>query len=626
MIPVCDCFHIPVMIRTITVFAFFLEVLLFLYSASSFSTLPHVRKASEISSCFRKPSFILFGNALWNALKTEEDDEPRWYLLSCTATEEFDLLYQCQTTGKDHPDIFKFVVPTTNSTRSHGAHKMVTEQKVKYPGYVFAKVRLCPDVYEKILQLGLCRAWMGTNNRKGKRQLPSVPQPLGEEEVGKFELEEWGNVQGGMSQMSDKDSRSVPIVGTDGDSMASKIDSKALAAFLGLQVNDAIKVTAQGRFHGEDGIIRRLKDGKIMVRFFTYGALYDDWLNPGDVRKLSKAEKLQGLTGPMEPITQQTIDGSLKGEFGRSFWTHRNRRQDRVEDQVKRQDLDDEERNTKNWKWYQDHHQQVPVDRGAKCFNSGDNRSVERQTHHSRERDLDLGSSDERIRQPLHEQHQTDSRNVSFVFKSDSEHDSDTQNTGAMEDWSSFVSKSKPSEDSQELENAFFATLIDDVSSELQQVSPEESDNTSTDASESTFVDRGTLNCATQSFASTSTTADNDRFITSLEEELERALDDGEDRADEFISTLEARIAEEFGLSVDDLEGSGEGALTSLDCGTPSKSTTKKKIRINLTSTSAIDEASLLSVTVPVLKEMLRERGLKVTGKKSELIERLLKS
>ena len=38
---------------------------------------------------------------------------------------------------------------------------------------------------------------------------------------------------------------------------------------------------------------------------------------------------------------------------------------------------------------------------------------------------------------------------------------------------------------------------------------------------------------------------------------------------------------------------------------------------------SCNNAASLKKKTVPELKEMLKERGLKVTGKKAELIERI---
>ena len=41
---------------------------------------------------------------------------------------------------------------------------------------------------------------------------------------------------------------------------------------------------------------------------------------------------------------------------------------------------------------------------------------------------------------------------------------------------------------------------------------------------------------------------------------------------------------------------------------------------------AALDEADLSSMTVPELKELLKEKGLKVSGKKAELIERLTDS
>ena len=94
-------------------------------------------------------------NKLWDRLQVEEDEEPFWYLINCVAGLEMDLLRQCREACKDLPDendVIKFVVPTEIKTRSHGANKMVTETKVKYQGYVFAKLRLCPETYEAIQQ------------------------------------------------------------------------------------------------------------------------------------------------------------------------------------------------------------------------------------------------------------------------------------------------------------------------------------------------------------------------------------------------------------------------------------------------------------------------------------------
>lgn len=87
---------------------------------------------------------------LWERMQIEEDPEPMWYLLNCVAGNEIDLLNQCRQKCDDMEDVEMFVVPTTKHTRSHGANRMVTDTRVKYQGYVFAKLRLCEETYESI--------------------------------------------------------------------------------------------------------------------------------------------------------------------------------------------------------------------------------------------------------------------------------------------------------------------------------------------------------------------------------------------------------------------------------------------------------------------------------------------
>lgn len=106
---------------------------------------------------------------LWDRLEIEEDLAPSWYLMNCVAGLEMDLLKQCREACADLPDAIRFVVPTEKKTKSHGANRMVTESKVKFPGYVFGKLRLSSDVYERIQSLDLCRSFMGTVNQKRNR-------------------------------------------------------------------------------------------------------------------------------------------------------------------------------------------------------------------------------------------------------------------------------------------------------------------------------------------------------------------------------------------------------------------------------------------------------------------------
>ena len=83
-------------------------------------------------------------------MEIEQDEEPMWYVLNCVAGLEVDLLRQCRQRCDGMEDVEKFVVPMISNVRSHGANRMVKDTKVKYQGYVFAKLRLCPETYEAI--------------------------------------------------------------------------------------------------------------------------------------------------------------------------------------------------------------------------------------------------------------------------------------------------------------------------------------------------------------------------------------------------------------------------------------------------------------------------------------------
>lgn len=100
------------------------------------------------AACARPP--VCLQAKLWERMAIEEDEEPMWYLLNCVAGLELDLLRQCMQVTEDMEDVKKLVVPTVSSTRSHGANRMVTDTKVQYQGYVFAKLRLCEQTYEAI--------------------------------------------------------------------------------------------------------------------------------------------------------------------------------------------------------------------------------------------------------------------------------------------------------------------------------------------------------------------------------------------------------------------------------------------------------------------------------------------
>jgi len=224
-----------------------------------------------------------------------------WYLINCVAGVELDLLNQCRYVceQKDFPKtiVEKFVVPTERHLRSHGDKRKVVDVKVRYPGYLFCKIRLVEDVYEILQELELARSWMGTVNRKGHKKLPPAPLPLNEEEVKKFKgLEE---AQELFEDMFGGDYTGRADTGAD-----------LLAAYKGYDVGQMVKVLS-GNFEGEDGTVRRLKSGQLMVRMFTYGQTFDEWMDPDTIRPMTDLEVMRGMSGPTAPINQDQFDVSI---------------------------------------------------------------------------------------------------------------------------------------------------------------------------------------------------------------------------------------------------------------------------------------------------------------------------
>ena len=109
-----------------------------------------------------------------------------------------------------------------------------------------------------------------------------VPRCLSPEEVSRFE----GLVKSG--------------------SVTSQKDAKAFEYDIG----DMVKVI-KGEMKGETGAVRQVRDGNLVIRFWTYGSQLDVYFSPDDVRKLTREEVEQGLDGPTTPLGQDDIDVAL---------------------------------------------------------------------------------------------------------------------------------------------------------------------------------------------------------------------------------------------------------------------------------------------------------------------------
>lgn len=606
---------------------------------------------------------------LWDRLEIEEDPEPMWYLLNCVAGLEFDLLNQCRAKCAQMPDAIKFVVPTERKTRSHGANRMVTETKVKYPGYVFAKLRLCPEVYEAIQELDLCRSWMGTVNWKGYKKLPPAPVALNELEVENFGLEDED-----YEDEEEEDEDAVIVDSDDEETVKDDVDQEALKVYLGLKVEDMIKVTKQGKFFKEDGIVRRLKDGKILVRFYTYGAMFEEWMDPSDVRKMSGEEILKGLSGPSQPITQRDFDGPTQqadndwrerrgGGLRQSLMGNvkgvrgpRNTRKDRTSrgdsyrrDMFGRSD-EEQRREERNWNWYQEK-QRNQGDRAPVSGQVDDEWNFSAGGRPNRDdrddsalRDVDSQWGRQSQRKQRREQRprtSTETRRIESAV--------DGRN-----DWSAFVSPA--SENAKSDEDVFFASLMSNLSDDVgssqskdsasmkkrlpKQNALDEDDFFASLLSELSDEKEPTKAKRTKSGSKDSAGSDDD-FFAALEAELgsdfEGKKNSGSHDTVDFFATLEAEM-EPSGKAKSDPEGKESApGFDVFDVVEPVKtrgetklvipdSVTSKRMETQKSSSpmSKSSPSDLGKNTVSQLKEMLRERGLKVTGKKGELIDRLI--
>ena len=598
---------------------------------------------------------------LWDRLEIEEDEEPHWYLLNCIAGLELDLLKQCREKCGDMPDALKFVVPTEKKTRSHGANRMVTETKVKYQGYVFAKLRLCPQVYEAIQGLDLCRSWMGTVNHKGYKKLPPAPVALNEMEVENFGLEE----EDFEDEEEDEDEDDSVIVDSGDDEplvVKDPVDEEALKEYLGLKVEDMIKVTAKNKFYNEDGIIRRLKEGKILARFYTYGTMFEEWLDPSDVRKLDGEEILKGLGGPSRPITQRDFDepqdqdnrdwsekrggglrqglmGSVKGARG-----PRNTRRDRAArgDAGYTRDMfgrteEEKRREERNWKWYQEK-QRNQDGRGQVSGQVDEEWNFRGQSRQNRDDDGDYAlrdvdsqwgrQSQRQRRKEQRPQNTPETRRVQNAVEGN-------------DDWSAFVSPaSEKSEDDD-----FFASLMSDLSDDLddsasstrpqsKKSQQDEDDFFASLMSELSDDEKGNTAAGKKEPGRKVSNAGEDDFFAALEAELGNAFEGKEasysDGGNDFFAKLEAEMNPNRGRKsettdeseISDFVGIPEAPDTSLSVGSIKVDFSRKADKTASPSKSS-SPGDLHNMKVPELKEMLRERGLKVSGKKSELIDRL---
>lgn len=663
----------------------------------------------------------LFGKN-WDALEIEDSDSIQWYLLNCVAGLEMDLLAQCQELCNRYPktDIVRFSVPTMKMARSHGKRNVV-EDLTLYSGYVFARVRLCEEVYEEINGLLTCRSWMGTQRRKGNRRLPSVPLPLSDDEIASFK---------GLEDDMERD--------------MNKTTEELLSDYVGFEVESMVKVV-DGKHTGEDAIVKRLKGGKIAIRLFTYGTQFDEWVTPSMIRPLTELEIMRGLGGRETPIRQDDFDVSIgkkkptrmrplgedtsdennfsKRNMRRGLMSNvkgerdpRNRREDRQSrgertrnpwgtsrDQVQKED--------QNWQSYKAkqvekdmRQQQRPNNnRNAAAYdvdsqwgrskpntgrnnnNNNNNDDWSQFTSSKNNRDNhdtdDTTSKDDDFFNDLMselsdtlEDRQQDQKKTSTTANSSKQ--SSTRNkeddffSSLMSELSSkddddISSSSKTTTDKNDV-NDFFSSMEQEMKSVPQDTHDSMASTSSTSTSSSSSSADNNNNGGEDFFAnleqemssSKGKASSEDNFFASLEQEMSAPSSSASssstppptppgDAQDDFFASLEREMSAPSSSSSPPSSGNTEDDFFSMlekDMSTmvnqdlPSSSSssssqlktpsstkqTPKKEKDTTTTTTGVAGADLSKLTVPLLKGMLKERGLKVSGKKAELIERLI--
>jgi transcription antitermination factor NusG len=664
---------------------------------------------SPINYAQTKGSSTTLNGKLWDKLEIEPDpldEEAGWYLMNCIVGSEMDLLAQAKYVTRDIATelVEKLCVPTERKLRSHGKKQNVVEVKVMYPGYVFCKMRICAETYEPLQALDLCRSWMaGTVNQKGYKKLPPAPIALSDEEVAKFKgLEEQSDA------MLEKFGEGYTGRGDDGADL--------IAQYEGYGVENMVKVL-EGNFKGEDGVVRRLKDGLIMVRLYTYGNVLDQWFKPNEIRPMTDAEAMKGLTGPTNAVNQDEFDISigktprsrdtggrgLRNELNNSMGGGgRMRRQDRTnrgetgrKDSFGRseQEIKEEEQNWRQFREEQRASQQQKRgdmwgikertswdggDNAAQFSDDGkwksgrqmrsDKKKMERENSTSQVQDaIDGGSDWDFFADSSSENESGDKGAEDDFFNSLMTELSDTleETPEKKKDNRKQEKTSSSKSDNQSSEDDFFTDLMSQLSESVDDNSSGQNDSKRSDSSEPAFSDddffaslEADLNESLQTDASEKAVNNNssgqndnkkssmdetpfsdDDFFASLESDLNESLNKDSsknnsspsDQNDFFAGLGEAlddssrNKGDKDSLIEDDFFASLESELGE------ALGEEEKNVQVNESSdVSKISKPAknaqtkdLNKFTVPVLKDMLRERGLKLSGKKSDLIARL---
>jgi len=217
-------------------------------------------------------------------LSTKESEEigknEEWYILNCIAGGEKECLFQCQGAvkglsketddGDSQQHAVTFVVPTADEIASRGNSISSNSKKILYPGYVFGKFKLTPTIYETLMGLSSVKSFMGSSirhqNKRSYKLKPPIPTPITAEDAIHFGLVDAISTSNSTDNKTSNNSNHV---------ISSETNDKT-NEFSHLSIGGMVKIT-HGKHKHEDGIVKKIKDGKVYVRLYSYGTIYVVW-------------------------------------------------------------------------------------------------------------------------------------------------------------------------------------------------------------------------------------------------------------------------------------------------------------------------------------------------------------
>jgi len=598
------------------------------------------------------------GIPLIDSLGIKEVHELKWYIIQCVAGKEMPTLQKILKVVPKTPgatkDIRKIVVPTRKSGTSVGK-TVKLDDAVIYPAYIFMNMKLTNLAYDAVSRTPGVGSWVGdakgyemqrVKDKTGKLVLKrrkvfsrglTVPRPLTDDEIQGFNL---------LKKKGKKVSEE--------DEAASNFD-----------IGTMVRVV-QGNWKGDVGAVRLVRDGKIVVRFWSYGNQADIYLDPRHVVELTGAELAAGYETPVA-TTQEEVDeatgkkprrkdgwgddgrgqqgGGLPGAAAvRGGPRERNRRQDRVA-RGENSWRDDGATEKANWDGYQ----------AKESFLQGRNERAGDRIRDSPPRDDVRAESD-----------------VDGQWGRGGRNDDDG---GRNLDWQSFAEPTKKSRKERKVDDDdFFEGLMDELSAAAagpgggQNVggppTPSPDDDFFEEIMGQLSEDYGgtASGAAPSGGGGVAKARSDDDFFDDLMGQLEEgtagsatglaagggkaatpaAMGTDDDFFDGLMDSLTSDLSPPPGVDDDeffdsimgDLEAAAEGRRAGSDNVGVAPAMAQDyavappaSVESPTASAPSVPPAAppqdLSKFTVVTLKEKLKERGLKVSGKKQELINRL---